>query len=309
MLHWAELNCTACKKCSFCANNRTAEGASGFCVEHCCYFRSIKLKKLNTSTLEFLAFLHCSCSTDNTASEKQLALHSWHVCKKKKKKKVVFGKCKWPRPESLTRAHLPPFHLDAHLKSHWSVWKWRPRVFAFSVCVSKQLMSNVLRLNFTPVVGSGAGNGMRGTCVDKGQGKEQGPETKDSTCLFSKWISYIPPNLQHKQAINQQPGACQEEWWLGRSFSGIVAPVCMAGMPRRSNGQMLFKAGWTSLKPRFITCWHRFHHTRISIATCPGRLFVLAQLEEEKTTHEDDKTPWDNDVTADMYLNLLLSHS
>lgn len=107
MLHWAELNCTACKKCSFCANNRTAEGASGFCVEHCCYFRSIKLKKLNMSTLEFLVFLHCSYSTYNTASEKQLALHSWHVCKRKKK--VVFGKCKRPRPESLTRAHLPPF--------------------------------------------------------------------------------------------------------------------------------------------------------------------------------------------------------
>lgn len=88
MLHWAELNCTACKKCSFCANNRTAEGASGFCVEHCCYFRSIKLKKLNMSTLEFLVFLHCSYSTNNTASEKQLALHSWHVCKRKKKSRV-----------------------------------------------------------------------------------------------------------------------------------------------------------------------------------------------------------------------------
>lgn len=47
----------------------------------------------------------------------------------------------------------------------------------------------------------------------------------------------------------------------------------------------------------------------MSIATRPGRLFVPAQLEEEKTTHVDDKTPWDNDVTADMYLNLLLSHS
>lgn len=115
MLHWTELNCTACKNCSFCADNRTAEGGSGFCIDYSCYFRSIKLKQLNMLTLEFLVFLHCSCSPDNTALEKQLTLHSWHVCEKKKSR-VGQMFCKQPRPESLTRAPFspPPIFILIH---------------------------------------------------------------------------------------------------------------------------------------------------------------------------------------------------
>lgn len=248
MLHWAELNCTACEKCSFCADNRPAEGASGFCIYYCCYFRSIKLNQVNMSTLEFLVLLHCSCSPDDTASEKQLPLHSWHVCTKQnktKKSRVRQMFCKRARPESLTRAHLLHFHLDPHLKSRWSVWKWLPAFLPFSVCVSEQLMSNVLRLNFTPVVGSGAGNGMREQ-HRYWQWQGQGPDTKDSTCLFPQQMNIVHPSEPPAQTGYQSAAGCVSGWEMTRTLIFRHRGSCLHG--GYTEGKLLTDVVWSLLK-------------------------------------------------------------
>lgn len=207
------------------------------------------------------------------------------------------------------------------------------RLLAFSVCIPEQLVSNVLQLSSPPVVGCGASN-RTGEQPRQANGLQR-LQTGLGTSYMKVWTRHqrldMPfhtaneyrtslRNLQLKQAINQQRGACQDERWLARSFSGIVTPVCMSEIPRRSYWQMLFGAGWTSPKPGFISppniteSWHERRATNVpnarndtvlitevwylSIATCPLRSIALvvvwikesAEIQQGEETHVNHKT-------------------
>lgn len=232
------------------------------------------------------------------------------------------------RPGYVTCARIPLFNFDPHITSNWSAWKCLPDFLPFQFVFPKQLVSNVLELKSTPVAGYGASNG---TWEQPGQANGlQRPQRGLGTSYMKVWTRHqrldMPfhtaneyrtslRNLQLKQAINQQHGVCQDERWLARSFSGIVTPVCMLEIPRRSYWQMLFGAGWTSPKPGFISppniteSWHERRGTnvpntridtvlitevwRLSIATCPWHSMALVVVwkKESGKIQQGEETP------------------
>lgn len=107
MRRWTEINCTAWKKCSFCADSRTYEVVSGFCIDYC----SFKADHVNTGISCFciLVLLHC---------RRKAACFAFLIRLRKKVGRYIISE-----QGHLTRAHLPLFHFHPYMKSNWSVWK------------------------------------------------------------------------------------------------------------------------------------------------------------------------------------------
>lgn len=238
MLLWTEINCTACKKCSFCADKRN------FYIDYCSF-------KADLSTLEFLvALLSCSAALPGNS-------RSWFVCEKRSADAYYASTA---GPSDMCTP--PPLSFSSTHEIKLICMEMRFRLFAFLVCISEQLVRNVFPLN--SALWWGGDRIWERDWREKGvrrhqrlgdisyESLSQTPKTRHAFS-HSKWISYIPPNLPLKQAINQQRGVCRDERWLARSFSGIVTPVCTSEIQRRSDWQMLFGARWISPKPRFVS--------------------------------------------------------
>lgn len=100
------------------------------------------------------------------------------------------------------------------------------RLLAFLVCLSEQVMSNMLWLNFTPAVSSGAGNGMR---ERHRHWQGQGSDTKDSTCLFSQQMNIVHPSEPPAQTGYQSAAGCVSGWEMTCSLIFRHRDSCLHG--------------------------------------------------------------------------------
>lgn len=172
------------------------------------------------------------------------------------------------------------------------------RLHAFLRCVSEQLTSNVLQLNFSPVVGSGAGNGMRErqpALTETGTGTRH-QRLNMPFLTANEYRSSLRTSSTNRLSISSRVRVrmrddlldrFQASWLLfaWRVYRGEVIDRCFLKLAEHPWSQGLLpptpppRNHWELARKEReeyseSTHWHRLSHTFIRIATRPGRLFV-----------------------------------